>query len=72
MKRISMLVFLVVIIALLNGLAFAYFDSNSANITNQFLPMQEGDWWKYIGYGNLAGETETREIVDTGVEDSVN
>ena len=72
MKRISMLVFLVVIIALLNGLAFADFDSNSANITNQFSPMQEGNWWKTTGYGDLAGETETGSIVGTEVVDSVN
>jgi hypothetical protein len=72
MKRISSLAILVVILALLNGLAFADFDSNSAKITNQYIPVQEGDWFKYVGYGNMAGETETWKFLGTEFVKSVN
>ena len=72
MKRISSLAILVVILALLNGLAFADFDSNSAKITNQYFPVQEGDWFKYVGYGNMAGETETFEFLGTEFVNLVN
>ena len=73
MKRISSLAILVVILALLNGLAFADFDSNSAKITNQYFPVQEGDWFKYVGYGEeMAGETETWKFLGTEFVESVN
>lgn len=72
MKRISSLAILVVIIALLNGLAFADFDSNSAKITNQYFPVQKGDWFKYVGYGNIAGETGTWKFLGTEFVESVN
>ena len=72
MKRISSLVILVLILALFNGLAFADFDSNSANITNRYFPVQEGNRFEYIGYGNAAGETETWQYLGTEFVESVN
>jgi len=72
MKRILWSVILVVILALLNGLAFADFDSNSANITHQYFPVKKWDWFKYVGYGNMTGETETFEFLGTEFVESVN
>ena len=73
MKKISSLAILVLIFPLLNGVAFADFDSNSAKITNQYFPVQEGDWFKYVGYGEeMAGETETWKFLGTEFVKSVN
>jgi hypothetical protein len=72
MKRISSLVILVVILALLNGLAFADFDSTSANITNQYFSLKKRDWRNYVYFGEYAGETTTLIAVGTEVAESVN
>ena len=49
----------------------ADFDSTSANITNQLLPLKNGDWFKYIGYGAMIGKTENREILGIEIVESV-
>lgn len=71
MKKVAFFISLALVLAPLSGLSFAEFDSNSTDITNPFFPFQNGDWFRYEGYGGMAGETETWEIVGVEVVDSI-